>query len=361
MSYDDLVQSITKNLEDVPGTWRDLVEKLVLRPFLQTAKSVRRGEIPLNTSQYFQCILQEIALTEQGCEVFAVSTISSDLWSSDTNQLNYARRNLQAVKRGVKICRLFIVPEGKSSEFTGTIRKQLESGVEIKVADKRLLAATNALKDLVMFKSSDTTRAFICSPAPDDPLRILDGLLILDPDKCDDLLTEFRDLWEAAMDAKDFFRSRSYEMTGDSSKVPPGYRMEVHNLPFPVVTCEEAAVAKGIELARELKTLILETSSGLMAVHLPGDARINLRAVKNFIKAEEACLADPETLLKHGLSPGTVCALLDPVWSMPHLISRRVFDYEEVSTNNKTKTGYFRFGPAVLTEAAHMIGDFERT
>src|ERR1051325_4717055 len=120
MRYHDLVQSVTNNLTNVPEPWRDLVETLVLIPFLQTAVSSRRGEIPINPSQYYQCILQEIVRAQKGWEVFAVSTISSDLWSSDTNQLNYAKRNLQAVERGVKIRRLFIVPEGKSAEFTDT-------------------------------------------------------------------------------------------------------------------------------------------------------------------------------------------------------------------------------------------------
>jgi len=332
-----------------------------LIPFLQTAVSSRRGEIPLNTSQYYQRILHEIALTKEGCEVFAVSTISSDLWSSDTNQLNYAKRNLQAVERGVKICRLFIVPEGKSAEFTDTIRKQLDSGVEIKVADTRLVAETNALKDLVIFRSPDSIRAFVCSPAIDNPRRILSGCLIVDPDKCDDLLNAFWGGWGAAMEADDFFRSRSYEVEVDSSKLPPGLTMQVYKLDFPVVTCEEAATAKGIKLASELKSLILETSSGLIAVHLPGDGVLSLRAVKDFIEAEEAYLADPETLLRLGLSPGTVCAVLDPVWSMPHLISRRIFDRKEVSTNNRTKTGYFVFEPVELTRAAQVkIGDFEK-
>lgn len=358
--YHERVQSVTQNLKNVPEDWKDLVESLVLIPFLQTAISSRRGVIPLNPSQYYQCILQEIALAQTGWEVFAVSTISSDLWSSDTNQLNYAKRNLQAVKRGVKICRLFILPEGKSAEFTETILKQLDSGVEIRVADTRLIAETNALKDLVIFRSPDAIRAFICSPAIDNPRRILSGRLIVDPDQCGDLLNAFRGGWEAAMDADDYFRSRSYEVAVPS-KLAPGLTMVVHRLDSPAVTCEEAASAKGIKLASELKSLVLETSSGLIAVHLPGDGILSLRAVKDFIEAEEAYLADPETLLRLGLSPGTVSAVLDPVWSMPHLISRRVFDRDIVSTNNRTKTGYFFFDPVILTSAAHVrIGDFER-
>lgn len=359
--YSERVQSVAQNLNDVPEAWQDLVETLVLIPLLQTAVRSRRGEIPLTPSQYYQYILHEIGLAQKGWEVFAVSTISSDLWSTDTNQLNYAKRNLQAVERGVKICRLFILPEGKSDEFTETIRKQLDSGVEIRVADTRLLAETNDLEDLVIFRSPDSIRAVTCSPAIDNTRHIRSGRLILDRDQCGDLLNAFRGGWEAAMTADDYFRSRSYEVGVYSSKAPPGLTMPVHKLNSPVVTCEEAAFAKSIKLASELKTLILETSSGLIAVHLPGDGILSLRAVKDFIEAEEAYIADPEILLKLGLSAGTVSAVLDPVWSMPHLISRRVFDRDILSTNNRTKTGYFLFDPVILTRAGNVrIGEFER-
>ena len=361
MKYHERVQSVAKNFNDVPEAWQDLVETLILIPLLQTAVRSRRGDIPLTPSQYYQCILHEIGLAQKEWDVFAVSTISSDLWSSNTNQLNYAKRNLQAVERGAKICRLFILPEGRSDEFTQTIRKQLDSGVEIRVADIRLLAQTNDLEDLVIFRSPDTIRVVICSPAIDNPRNIRSGRLILDPDQCGDLLNAFHGGWEAAMDADEYFRSRSYEVEVYSSKAPPGLTMQVHKLDSPVVTCEEAASAKAIKLASELKSLILETSSGLIAVHLPGDGTLSLRAVKDFIEAEEAYLADPETLLRLGLSPGTVSAVLDPVWSMPHLISRRILDRDILSTNNRTKTGYFLFEPVILTRADNVrIGDFER-
>jgi len=358
--YSDLIESLARNLTAVPDSWQDLVEAFVVKPFLRTAILSRRGEIPLNPSQYYQRILHEIGEAGEGWEVFAVSTLSFDLWASDINQRNYAKRNLQAIERNARISRLFILPEGRTGEFADTIRKQAESGVQIRMADTSLLAEAIDLEDIVIFRSPNSIRAYTCSPAIDNPRRIRSGRLIVDPDLCSERLNAFRWGWESAIDADDYLRSKSLELGVESSKAPPGLTLQVHRLDFPVVTCEEAAAAKGIKLASELKTLILETTSGLVAVHLPGDGILSLRAVKDFIEVEEAYLADPETLLKLGLSAGTVSAVLEPVWSMPHLISRRIFDRDQLSTNNRTKTGYFLFNPVILTRAENTrVGEFE--
>lgn len=46
---------------------------------------------------------------------------------------------------------------------------------------------------------------------------------------------------------------------------------------------------------------------------------------------------------------------------MRHLVSRRLLTLAEITTNDGTRTGYFRFAPSVLLRAADvMLGDFER-
>jgi hypothetical protein len=62
-----------------------------------------------------------------------------------------------------------------------------------------------------------------------------------------------------------------------------------------------------------------------------------------------------------GVRTQPVSALLDPVWSMPHLVSRRLLTMSKVMTNNGTLIGYFEFDPAVLAEATDVIvDDFEK-
>lgn len=134
---------------------------------------------------------------------------------------------------------------------------------------------------------------------------------------------------------------------------PPGNWLRSRTLRTPVISCQEAAIARGIPLDQELKTLILETSNGILAVHLPGDGQLSLREIKRQCNVEHAHLATPETLEHLGLSPGTVSAVLEPVWSMRQFVSPRVFDVAEIMTNNGTLTGYFSFSPSILAAAVN--------
>jgi len=98
----------------------------------------------------------------------------------------------------------------------------------------------------------------------------------------------------------------------------------------------------------------------MVAAHLPGDAILSLRKVKRRLAAAEACLADPHDLWSLGLAAGTVSAVLDPVWSMPHLVSVRLLQMPTVTTNDGTLLGYFAFDPQILTGAAEvLLGEFE--
>ena len=92
----------------------------------------------------------------------------------------------------------------------------------------------------------------------------------------------------------------------------------------------------------ELKTIILETTVGVYAVHVPGDRQVSLRRVKTFLEAREVYLASPEYLRSIPLSPGTVCPVLEPVWSLRHSASSSVLDLE-FRTNNGTSSMFFLF------------------
>jgi prolyl-tRNA editing enzyme YbaK/EbsC (Cys-tRNA(Pro) deacylase) len=210
-----------------------------------------------------------------------------------------------------------------------------------------------------MFKLSTQVRAYIAHPVIDGSRRIRSGFLELSTYATRRLAETFDEAWDLASPPADVFAA--FAATRSSTSDEPGTLMQAHFLADPVISCEEAARARGIPLANELKTLILHTTVGPVAAHLPGDGILSLRKVKDRLESAEAYLADPEDLLAMDLSPGTVCAVLDPVWSMPHLVSRRVVDLSEVATNNGTRSGYFLFSPEVLTTARNVIiGDFEK-
>jgi prolyl-tRNA editing enzyme YbaK/EbsC (Cys-tRNA(Pro) deacylase) len=134
-----------------------------------------------------------------------------------------------------------------------------------------------------------------------------------------------------------------------------------HYLDRTVVTCAEAATAKKIPPEHELKTLISETSVGVVAVHVPGNRVVALRAVKKALNCREARLASKAKLSSLGLAQGTVSPVLDPVWYMQHLVCDAVLTLGFVSTNNGTLTGYFKFSPDILLRARKVMrGSFSR-
>ncbi len=291
--------------------------------------------------------------------ILAVSTLSSDLWSHDADQTQYAVRNFNAVKRGVQIKRLFVLPETQALLFADEIRRQEDAGISARVGSTSLLAHAPDLEDFVLFETTEGARAYVAQPSIDGSRRIRSGILILSDHALARRREVFQVAWELASTPAAFFDVQG--PNARSQTLPaPGMQLHSHRLASPVVTCEEAAQARKIPLSHELKTLLLQTHHGIVAAHLPGDGTLSLRKVKARLETAEAYLSDPEDLLALGLSAGTVCAVLEPVWSMPHLISRRLLSIGTVMTNNGTRTGFFEFSPGVLTEAADVIvNDFE--
>jgi prolyl-tRNA editing enzyme YbaK/EbsC (Cys-tRNA(Pro) deacylase) len=131
--------------------------------------------------------------------------------------------------------------------------------------------------------------------------------------------------------------------------------LPVYALAHPVVTCGEAASAKGVDLSRELKSLVLETSSGLAVAHIRGDAKLLLRAVKRELNVPEARLASTAALQTVGVSPGTVTPFAPMFHNLSHLVARSVLELDWVTTNSGTLTGYVVFRPTRLLNRLRYV------
>lgn len=131
----------------------------------------------------------------------------------------------------------------------------------------------------------------------------------------------------------------------------PGPSLTRYRLDEPVVSCESAAAAKGVALEHELKSLVLEYDSGLALVHLPGDRRVWLRAVKRCLRSRQAKLASKDVLANLGVEMGTVTPFHPVLWELPHLISREVLALPWVTTNAGALDEYVIFDPSLLLQA----------
>lgn len=359
-SLEKLSESVSSLIANVSDPWRHDVESLLVRPFIADIAASRDGTIPLTPEQYYQRVLLEMRRADSTYRVLAVSTLSSELWTGDANQTRYAELNTEAALRGAEIMRLFVLPEVHAHSFAEEIHRQGVAGIEMRVSQTGLWGTVTDLEDFVLFETQRGARAYIAQQSIDGSRRIRKGTLVLSEHALRKRRDAFHAAWELASSPSAFYdETRTH--TRVQEPTAPGLALKARHLNVPVITCEEAALARKIPLANELKTLLLRTHSGIVAAHLPGDGILSLRKVKDRLEASEAYLADPEDLLGLALSAGTVCAVLDPVWSMPHLISRRLLNLSTVMTNNGTRTGYFEFRPAILTEAVNVIvDDFER-
>lgn len=152
-----------------------------------------------------------------------------------------------------------------------------------------------------------------------------------------------------------------YGSTRDAEVRSPMDWLKVFHLPHDVVSCEEAAVAKGFPLERELKSLILKADTGLIIAHISGNESLSLRQVKRHLKSEQARLASPEEITLLGVGAGTVSPFLPNLWKLPHLIDADLLNLSWVSTNNGTLSGYIVFDPILLCRAqTSHVGEFRR-
>ncbi len=153
------------------------------------------------------------------------------------------------------------------------------------------------------------------------------------------------------------------QSNGEStSDRPLGETLPSRSLERSVLSCKEAAAAKNVPLENELKTLVLQTSDGLYAVHLRGNRRLSLRAVKNFLRTKEAYLLPAPKMESLGLTPGKACPFLPPIWTMRQLVTSELLKLQFTTTNNGTLNGYFVFPPDLLLKVPQIaIGEFEET
>ena len=137
------------------------------------------------------------------------------------------------------------------------------------------------------------------------------------------------------------------------------YLFKTYELDYDVISCVEAAEAKGIEIKNELKTLVLETSSGICTVSVSAKNHVSLRQIKSALKVNEAFLASQHLLNTLHLIPGTVCPFLPEIWQMPMLIDEYVLELSFVTTNKGVRNQCIFFPPQILLSSPkHIIGNF---
>ena len=341
----------------LPNNWRDDVKNYIIEPFKKQSLDALSGEFSLSISQYYNSLFSALLDSdEENTIVRAISILSSEIWDEDPFQIQYLNYNIQARKKGTSIKRLFVVNKTIDVSLWKTIQNQLNNHIEIRVVNSKVFSKFSNLDDMVIIQKGNDIRTYISQQFFSNFNRIKSANLNLNINYGNELILSFDALWELGK-----LPSPNFVEKSQNSSEPPGKRLQVYSLEKEVISLEEAAKARGVPLPNELKTTILSTTNGYVAVHLPGDGQISLRAIKNALEVQVALIATAEELYQLELSNGTVSAVLEPVWSMPHLFSKRVLTFDFVTTNNGTRSQYFKFDPIELLNASsYLLGQFEK-
>jgi prolyl-tRNA editing enzyme YbaK/EbsC (Cys-tRNA(Pro) deacylase) len=361
--YFERVARILKgNFSSLPNLLKEKIVSLILEPFKGTISKALKGEIILSPGQYYQELFKELKSVDTNTRVYAINTLSHHIWNEDYDQQRYLQLNIEAAKRGCKIRRLYVHNIMDFIKISKVLQNQLDANIEIRQLIPAEFYSSHPLEDMVIFydKINANGRVYITEPAFDNPRRIRLGKLILDEHECYTLKELFFSVWNNSRQINSSYL-RSFSISSEQIDYsPPGKKLKAIFLTKPVVSCEEAATEKCIPLENELKTLMMNTSKGIIALHVRGNKKANLRSLKNALECDEVFLLEGSKLKEIGLSPGTVSAVLEPVWSYPHFISRSLLSLEFVSTNNGTLKGYFQFSPKLLLNAKTVtLGNFE--
>ncbi|HEX8618243.1 MAG TPA: YbaK/EbsC family protein [Thermoanaerobaculia bacterium] len=100
-----------------------------------------------------------------------------------------------------------------------------------------------------------------------------------------------------------------------------------------VISCVEAAQARGVPLSVELKTLLMRSGGFVVAVHLAAHRRLNSRAVKRLLGTKRLSFLHEDELVAHGVRRGAINPWNVPFCSL-HVVAQSVFRIPRMSTNN---------------------------
>jgi prolyl-tRNA editing enzyme YbaK/EbsC (Cys-tRNA(Pro) deacylase) len=359
-----LERRFRERLRKIPSPFLEKTKDLLIPRVDDFLRLASVGIINLTSEQYYERIRFEIENACSGSRVMAVATsLSAVRWSKDPVQNKYIEENYLAKERGADVRRLFVLAGSRVlPQQAKNIRNHLVRGIGVRAISQESLETP--LEDMVLFESeSKEIRVYKAFLDRQTKERVVTAHLIVEPDHCIDLRRRFEEVWQIAwIPDTDGIYIKIPGMTIHPPSMhdfAPGLEMTPRWTAVEVVTCEEACKVRGHELNRELKSIILTTSRGLSVVHLSADRMVDLRKVKKSLGVAEARAADPEQLLAMEIGPGTVCAVLEPVWSMQHLVDTAIFKTQEMFTNNGTRNGYFSFDPDIFKSAKSVIeGDF---
>ena len=160
---------------------------------LQKLQKIPHGIIPLDENTYFVELLSAMRNASGNCKIFAVNTINMARWAEDPRQKTYFRANIEAVRRGIEVHRIFVVDKSemtssKREVICSAINEQRTNGIKVGLVWAEDIRANKDLHDDFVLFDLTQPALFLDEFDPHDTTRVLRGELITDQDK----ITKYR-------------------------------------------------------------------------------------------------------------------------------------------------------------------------
>ena len=103
----------------------------------------------------------------------------------------------------------------------------------------------------------------------------------------------------------------------------------------PVFTSEDAAKQRGVRISQIVKTMLLVAPDGdVMLAVLPGDRRLNVKAIKKYTGHKDLRFMDKASMEEMGLVVGAIAPVDDRFNWVVKFIDPRVFEEERVDISS---------------------------
>jgi hypothetical protein len=177
---------------------------------LEKLQKIPDGRIPLETSEYFEELFDAIQNVPSNCTILAVNSINMSRWTDDPRQRRYERANYEAIKRGARIRRVFVLEKKemesqRRAEICRTIAEQKDNGIQIDVVWLEDIRNNHELHDdFVLFDHGEPS-LFLDVFDPHDTSRVLSGELVTDEKAIAEYRRKFDRLLNCALE-EDFLK-----------------------------------------------------------------------------------------------------------------------------------------------------------
>ncbi len=192
-SIDRLADTVshTSEIAEVEGKlsgelWECATRKVNM--LVRQLREISKGAIPLTRAEYYDNIIAEMDGMGDGCEALAINYIDESRWgvrvTGDPHQARYLKANVEAIRRGATIRRVFILTRRMSGERNvEAVRSQKEIGVNAKFIRDHEMLEQDLKRDVVLFRHTDRSVAYedFCDPV--DPNRVLRGTKYVSKDE----------------------------------------------------------------------------------------------------------------------------------------------------------------------------------